>query len=374
MRMRFHSTEKIYRYYVLVVSVWAICIVTRLKYNGLIYGFDYGLYQPDGMYYSQQTLELLGKSKAMAMTEVISWYRDNASKFATIDLASFYDTSSNPWLVTKFRVLYPLISVPFVYLFGLTGMLVVPAFSLLLFFLIIIKIAFLEKTPRVGMVIVLGLATSTTLLRWTTVNYSDALLLALFSILTYLFYRVKGNWSKQSLVILSTIIIAATFTKQTLPIWLCIGFSFVHLRQVRVALVVIFSSLFFAAPSVLSFPFSQYFNSKEAGGIPVSLINFVFSSIKVNVVEVGQLIVLDRSLLFILIIVFYCAIKSPAKQNTLLLLWTLIGCLIVNSLVGVPGVNFRYLLPILPPAILLLLTSNVMLNLENSFPKFKFKG
>jgi hypothetical protein len=372
--MRFYPTEKIYRYYILVVSVWVVCIVTRLKYNGLVYGFDYALYQPDGMYYSQQTLELLGTSKTMAMVEVVSWYKDNASRFASLDLSSFYNTSSNPWLVTKFRVLYPLTSVPFVYLFGLTGMLVIPALSLLLFFLVIIKIAFLEKTPRVGVVIVLGLATSTTLLRWTTVNYSDALLLALFSIFTYLLYRAKGHWSKRNLVILTIIIFAATFTKQTLPIWLCIGFYFMHLRQVRVALVVLFSSLFFATPSFLSFPFSQYFNSKAAGGIPASLIDFIYKSVKVNMVELGQLIVLDRSLLLVLMIVFYCAIKSPAQQNTLLLIWTMIGCLIVNSLVGVPGVNFRYLLPILPPAILLLLTTNVMLNLENSFSKFKFKS
>ena len=372
--MRFQSVEKISRYYFLIIGLWVICIITRLKYNGLVYGFDYGLYQPDGMFYSQTTLELLGSSKSIAIAEVLNWYKENAYKFASIDLTSFYDTTSNSWLVTKYRILYPLISLPFVYLFGLSGMLVVPAISLLLFFLMVQKIAILEKTPRVGALIVLALSTSPTLLRWTTVNYPDALLLSLFALFTYLFYRSNGIWSYRILVLLSVLIFLTTFTKQTLPIWMCIALYFFTTKKGLVGAVILLSSVTFALPSLYSFPFIQYFNSKKAGSIPGSLLDFISNSVWVNLVEFGQLVVLDRSLLLILIGVFYCAIKSADKQFGQVFIWTLIGCLLVNSLVGVPGVNFRYLLPVLPSAMLVVLKSNLSTALENSLLKFKFKN
>ena len=372
--MRFHSAEKISRYYFLIIVLWVICIVTRLKYNGLIYGLDYGLYQPDGMFYSQKTLELLGSSKSMAMAEVLNWYKENAYKFASIDLTSFYDTTSNSWLVTKYRILYPLISLPFVYLFGLSGMLVVPALSLLLFFLMVQKIAILENTPRVGTLIVFALSTSPTLLRWTTVNYPDALLLGLFALFTYLFYRSNGIWSYQILMLLSVLVFLTTFTKQTLPIWMCIALYFLTTKKRRVGAVILLSSITFAIPSLYSFPFIQYFNSKKAGSIPGSLLDFISNSVWVNLVEFGQLVVLDRSLLLILIGVFYCAIKSADKQFGQVFILTLIGCFFINSIVGVPGVNFRYLLPVLPSAMLVLLKSNFSTTLESSILKLKLKS
>ena len=129
--MKIRSVKRVSPYYFAVLAIWMICILARLKFNGLIYNLDFGLFQPDGMYYSFKTLNFLGWSDKSSLAEITNWYQANSTKFQSLDLVSFNDPTSNPWLVTKFRFVYPLLSVPFVYLFGLSGMLVVPALSLL---------------------------------------------------------------------------------------------------------------------------------------------------------------------------------------------------------------------------------------------------
>ena len=48
---------------ILVILFWLVDLISKLKYNGLIYGFDYGLYHPDGSLYTFRTLNLMGHSQ-----------------------------------------------------------------------------------------------------------------------------------------------------------------------------------------------------------------------------------------------------------------------------------------------------------------------
>jgi uncharacterized membrane protein len=34
--------------YLVMIVIWGITLLTKLFYNGLVFGFDYGLYHPDG--------------------------------------------------------------------------------------------------------------------------------------------------------------------------------------------------------------------------------------------------------------------------------------------------------------------------------------
>jgi hypothetical protein len=325
------------------------------------------------MYYSFKTLEFLGWSDKTALAEVINWYQGNSAKFKSLDVTSFNNPTSTPWIVTQFRFIYPLLSVPFVYLFGLSGMLVVPALSLLCFFLFIQKVAFIREVPKVGTILIILFSCSPTLLRWTTVNYSDALLLALFSLFAYLTYTSDGIWSTRNLILLSLLVFLSTFTRQSLPIWIPIGIYFLLIKNVRVGLVTILTGLACSIPSILTFPFGKFFGSKQEGDILQSFYGFFTNAIYVNLIEIIQLIVLDRTLLIILLVAFFCSFKLSNDLFSHLLFVSTFGGLLINSLVGVAGVNFRYLLPILPFASLVIFRSNLATSIEESLKKYTLK-
>ena len=371
--MRIYPAKRESLYYLVVIAIWTICVAARLKLNGLVYNLDYGLFQPDGMYYSFKTLEFLGWSDKTALAEVINWYQGNSAKFQSLDVTSFNNPSSTPWVVTQFRIIYPLLSVPFVYLFGLSGMLVVPALSLLCFFLFIQKVAFIREIPKVGTILILLFSCSPTLLRWTTVNYSDALLLALFSLFAYLTYTSGGIWSTRNLILLSLLIFLSTFTRQSLPIWLPIGIYFLLIKNVRVGLITILTGLACSIPSILTFPYGKFLGSKQEGDILPSIYGFFSNAIYVNLIEIAQLVVLDRTLLIILLFSCYCGFKSRDEIFGHLCLVTFCGGVLINSLVGVAGVNFRYLLPVLPFAILVIIRSNLATTIEESLKKYNLQ-
>jgi len=367
--MRIYPAKRESLYYLVVIAIWTICVAARLKFNGLVYNLDYGLFQPDGMYYSFKTLEFLGWSDKTALAEVINWYQGNSAKFQSLDVTSFNNPTSTPWIVTQFRFIYPLLSVPFVHLFGLSGMLVVPALSLLCFFLFIQKVAFIREVPKVATILILLFSCSPTLLRWTTVNYSDALLLALFSLFAYLTYTSDGIWSTRNLILLSLLVFLSTFTRQSLPIWLPIGIYFLLIKNVRVGLVTILTGLACSIPSILSFPYGTFLGSKQEGNILQSFYGFFTDAIYINLIEIAQLVVLDRILLILLLLAFYYAFKNRKSAFSQLLLITSLGAISINSLVGVAGVNFRYLLPILPFAILVILDSDFVASIKESLSK-----
>lgn len=367
--MRIYSGKKESQYYIVAIAIWTICVAARLKFNGLVYNLDYSLFQPDGMYYSFKTLEFLGWSDKTALAEVINWYQGNSAKFQSLDLTSFNNPTSTPWVVTQFRFIYPLLSMPFVYLIGLSGMLVVPALSLLCFFLFIQKVAFIREVPKVGTILTLLFSCSPTLLRWTTVNYSDALLLALFSLFAYLTYISGRIWSTRNLILLFLLIFLSTFTRQTFPIWLPIGLYFLFVKNWRVGWVIILTSLTCAIPSILTFPYGEFLGSKQEGDILQSIYGFFGNAIYVNLIEIAQLIVLDRTLLIILLISFYCGLKLRDGVFVHIFFVVIFGGLLINSLVGVAGVNFRYLLPVLPFATSVIIRSNLATTIEESLKK-----
>lgn len=372
--MKIYPAKRESLYYIVVIAIWTVCVAARLEFNGLVYNLDYGLFQPDGMYYSFKTLEFLGWSDKTALTEVINWYQANSAKFQSMDLTSFNDPTSTPWEVTQFRFIYPLLSVPFVYLFGLSGMLVVPLLSLLCFFLFIQKLALIRAVPTVGTILILLFSCSPTLLRWTTVNYSDALILALFSLFAYVVYVARASWSTGYLTLLTLIVCLTSFTRQILPIWLLIGAYFLYIKKRSPGLITIVTSLICSVPSMLTFPYGHFLNSRQDGNLLESLLKFFGNSLYVNAIEIAQLLVLDRILLIILLITFYFVFEYRSETLSHLFLLSTLGAVSINSLVGVAGVNFRYLLPILPFATLVILRSDLVTRIEELLSKSTFRN
>ena len=46
--------------FLFVLFATSVAVLARVKFNGLVYGFDYGIYQPDRIDYSFKTLQIIG--------------------------------------------------------------------------------------------------------------------------------------------------------------------------------------------------------------------------------------------------------------------------------------------------------------------------
>jgi hypothetical protein len=76
------------------------------------------------------------------------------------------------------------------------------------------------------------------------------------------------------------------------------------------------------------------------------LIHLPLQSLKVLVVEIGQLVVLDRIFFILLIFSLFCAHQLRDKV-AILTAGVLMGVLAVGFINGTLGVNFRYQLPLI---------------------------
>jgi len=231
------------------------------------------------------------------------------------------------------------------------------------------KLSISKGCPRFGFVIVIILSSSATIQRWTTVNYSDGLLLALFSLAAFLIYTRRKMWASKDILKLFFLIIITTYTKQTLSIWLCIAIYFLIIRQKRVAIVTLLSSFIAAIPSIITFPYKGLFKTVSETGVFQQALEIIFQAIKVNFIEFAQLIVLDRPLAMIVCLVIWLSIRNRANHFQLLFFLVTIGVLIINSTVGIVGVNFRYMLPVIPFAVLVIFESNFARNAERILSK-----
>lgn len=106
----------------LVLPLTMYLLYVHLHLNG-----SYVLFPPDSSYYTVMTLRDLGYSLPHAASQT------NANSHFPLAINMY--TNSNPtWLLVRSRVLYPLLSAPFVALLGLRyGMLAVPAVSVIVF-------------------------------------------------------------------------------------------------------------------------------------------------------------------------------------------------------------------------------------------------
>jgi hypothetical protein len=136
--------------YLFALVVWALTLAAKLLYNGLIFGFDYGLFHPDGALYSFRALLWSGHSENEAGRLVGEWYRSNSFNAQYQGPELYYKNNAFLWDQYSGRILYPLLSVPFVKLFGVGGMLVVPAATMLFVLLVTSRIALNLKVPAIG--------------------------------------------------------------------------------------------------------------------------------------------------------------------------------------------------------------------------------
>ena len=215
------STSKAVLVVSLLVIFWAIAVASRLLWNGDVYGLDFRNYHPDGVCYSQFAFDFAGESER-GLKEIFETYQRIGSSSGGLPSSTDAAALSCTGIGLEARVLYPLLSVPFVKILGLPGMLVIPALSWLLTILVPVGLL-VRRGQYLGPAIAGGLAiASVTLSRWGVANIVDPLLMALVaSTLLFLpIFRPPRKWDFLGLALLA---VAGALTRQSFPIWIAIA-------------------------------------------------------------------------------------------------------------------------------------------------------
>jgi hypothetical protein len=331
----------------LIVSIGILvaAIVSRFAYNGLVFGFDYGLFHPDGSLYAFKTLTLMGYSQQEAGVQVANWYADHAYKLQNIDPKSLYFDTHPAWVIYETRLAYPILSIPFVALLGLNGLLAVPTISFLILVIGIVLLGNHYKNQWVAIGIVFAITVSPTVGRWMLINSTDSLLVALVAVLIYVI--AKDLKYKFWIPIVVSIVVIGSFTRFSLLLWLGFSLGLIVSKQwARASTIAITAILSFVPTLFLDFQ-SAVLPNEEGSSLLMKALKLPLSMVKMAYYDLAQLFVLDRVLLLVLFVAIFVAIKNLNSQSSryfipvLFMLWCTAG---IN---GTPGVNFRYELPII---------------------------
>lgn len=353
--------------YLIIFLVWLVAVVSKLSFNGLVYGLDFGLYHPDGVHYTLRTLVWLGHNPSEAAQQISNWYASHSAKNVVFDPISILPENSPVWGLVNPRLLYPFLSLPFVSLFGVAGMLVVPALSLLATMFAIYKLATSRLGTTSSLLLVSSITLSPTILRWSVANLTDSLLMALFSFVPLLFVS-KLSW-RTHYFLTFLLILLTSMTRFCLPIWLALAaFLFLNRKFREFSFVAIVASVA-SLPAVLSGTSVGFLPSQSSETSLQKLALLPISFFKVALVEVGQLAVLDRFLVAVLLFVTLTALRNHRIDSSQLFLLVAFAVWLLGAINGVFGVNFRYQLPLVPFIYWVMINSHLAKSIDDSLSK-----
>jgi 4-amino-4-deoxy-L-arabinose transferase-like glycosyltransferase len=338
-----------------ITVVWLITTAAKIKYNGLVYGLDYGLYHPDGTLYTFRTLTLLGRSEIEAGNLVSNWYAEHAFKMKYFEPSSLFFDTHPMWQIYKPKVLYPILSVPFVALLGIPGMLAVPALSMLILLISVILIGFKLKNENFAFLIALFFSITPVVSRWMYANITDGLLTAITCIFVISFLYIKKDSSFLPIAIF--LVILGSLTRVSLLLWLAICIGIYLSSQKRSAIILALTSLMMFIPSAIGNLGTGILPNEQAGSLFERPVQLFLSMIRVGFFELGQLLVLDRILLCLLVLAVGGSVMNFSRLSSKFFLLVLVSLWITGAVNGTIGVNFRYQLPLLPFIAYMLLDS-----------------
>ena len=361
------QSMKTYKFHIIAIAVWGLAIAAKYKFHGLVLGFDYGNYQPDGKFYTYMALDYLNQNPAQSAQQVVDWYLVHGFKMNTFTIQDLMPQTSYAYPVISHRILYPLLSVPFVGLFGIPGMLVVPALSLLALFISIQTLANKFNKPLIGLGVILALSFSTTVMRWMMVNCTDALLVGLFAFLPLaLLHHYRSNHIR--LIALSSLIILTSATRFVLPFWLCIILVlFFRSRRKLDSLILLVISILSATPALRAQLSTALLPADTDSPTLIKIIKIPFAFVQVLGIDILQFGVLDRVFLVFLALAVIQAVRFYRRLSSQLFTAVLFAGYTIGAINGTLGVNFRYQIPVLIFAAWVVLESLEIKNLGLRF-------
>jgi hypothetical protein len=254
-------------------------------------------------------------------------------------------------------VLYPILSAPFVAVFGLWGMLVVPIISFVVLWLFTTQQ--MKNRVSVAIPVLIVLSSSTTISRWMFANISDPLLVGLITLYIWLLPRVL-NSSKFSWFLFHVIFISSTsLTRFSLLLWVSISFFYLTKRHFYKSLSVALLGFTFFVPNLFVNFSGAILASHSTSPFYMKILLYPYSILRMHVDEIGQLFVLDRVLFLGLAIGFYVLFREIKTSAARMVLAITISLVLTAGLNGVLGVNFRYHLPLIPFLVSLLAGSQL---------------
>jgi hypothetical protein len=332
--------------YWFVFFLGLIATAAKYKYNGLVFGFDYGIYQPDGKYYTYMTLDFINNDPEQSARSVVNWYESHAYKGNIFQISDLIPATSPVYHFISHRVLYSLLSIPFVYVFGIPGMIVVPAISFLCLLLLVQKISNNYNLVYVGVCICIILSTSPTVIRWMIWNGTDALLAGLFSYVALVLYNLHKT-SDQRYFQLFLLILLTAATRFSLIFWVALAFVIYFKQKKLLALMIVSISSLCSLPALVSTLNISILAAKGQTTLE-KISNIPLTFIRVVSIDAAQLAVLDRLFLIYLVsglsisLLYY---KNVASQYFIAIL---LAGYFLGAVNGTLGVNFRYQLPAIP--------------------------
>ena len=339
---------------VTVLLLLATSIASRILFNGQVFEFDYFLFQPDGAAYTYMALKYAGLSHLEAANEVIAWYSAHAEPGSALDL-TFFSTESNPavWGLVNSRVVYPLLSAPFVLLLGIPGMLVVPSISFVALLLMMLRLGVVTKNFTLSVVLVSLITISPTISRWYLANITDGLLATVLATACFIVTARTKEIFTASLMV--SLILVGSFIRFSLPYWFAIGIFLFMTGRKRIAMLTLLLSTLCFLPSLWQGLQIGALVPAREGGTVEKILYLPVSAMRVAFIEFAQLAALDRILLIVIVGAIVVALSTwKSNISQLFFLFCLAGWLI-GALNGTLGVNFRYQLPVLFVAVFVLL-------------------
>jgi hypothetical protein len=338
--------------YVIALLTFIITVTSRILFHGEMFGFDYFVYQPDGALYTHMALTLGGVSSDEATKAVIDWYATSA-KPGLILTEEFFNPSinSDAWNLVGARLIYPLFSTPFVALFGIHGMLIVPIMSFAVLIWLILRSSVRLQNPILGLVLVFIVTVSPTVTRWYVANLTDGILASVIALSAYIII-FELRYATLTVLLLVTV---GSFTRFSLPFWIALGLFLLKEKKVRFSILLISWSIISFVPAILFKPNLSFIAPQESQSVIERLFEFIWEALRLIFVEFSQLAALDRPLLSILIAGVILSLFSLQLNFSVLFLYMGLAGWFIGALNPVLGVNFRYQLPILFPACLVII-------------------
>ena len=342
--MKYRTENNIILYFA-VLGMWLLTILIKLKYNGLVFGFDYGSYHPDGALYTTRALDWSGYTETEAAKIVSDWYNIHAFKFNNTVPSDFYYSVHHLYPEYSPRILYPLLSIPFIKLFGVPGILVVPALSLLVILLVILKIGIELNKPFVAFLTLVSVASSSTVLRWMMANTTDALLAGIFSVTAYCLVRKipSCGWY----LVFGMLVIFTGLTRISILFWIAVALVLIFQKNRKKAIFIVVTCSLIVIPTLLSNSSNSFLAVEAQRSLSQRFLLYPFYLIKITFYEFAQLFVLDRILFFLCVLSIYFSFKYIYKDSSKYLLLVLFAGLLTGAMNGTVGVNFRYQLPVI---------------------------
>ena len=333
--------------YLLIFLCWILDFASKLKYNGLVYGFDFGLFHPDGSLYTFRTLTWLGHSQAQAGQMVSDWYSSHAFKLNHFQPSDLFFNVNPQWDRFLPRILYSLLSVPFVALFGINGMLVVPSISMLCLMISVYLLGKILHRPILGLAIAITFSITLTINRWMFINTTDSLLVGLTSLLVLVLAK-EGLSRRRWWIYIISLVLLTSLTRVAILMWLGIAIVLLYKNQKLRAFFVTSLAVIAFIPAVYKNTSSAILPNESSTNLISKVALFPKSMLKVAFYEIAELAVLDRLLLILILIAVMVSLRNWRQASSQYFILTCISLWLTGAVNGTPGVNFRYQLPLLP--------------------------